>query len=116
MIGSHSPTSHDPSVRSRTHCRPTARPSAYVTRLTSASRRGLLPSAMVPKEMRGKLEPAEIFHEILEHRWFLSERAGHEIDIFAAARDYIRAVLANRPEEAVTASDDPDMLMPRVRD
>ena len=30
----------------------------------------------VPRELRGKLEPAEIFHEVLEHRWFLSERAG----------------------------------------
>ncbi|MGH3372151.1 MAG: DUF4032 domain-containing protein, partial [Nocardioidaceae bacterium] len=37
--------------------------------------------ALVPKDLRGKLEPAEIFHEILEHRWFLSERAGHEIGI-----------------------------------
>ncbi|HEY0773722.1 MAG TPA: DUF4032 domain-containing protein, partial [Nocardioidaceae bacterium] len=68
--------------------------------------------AMVPKELRGKLEPAEIFHEILEHRWFLSERAGHEVDIFASARDYIDTVLAHRPFEAVTASDDPDRLLP----
>ena len=45
--------------------------------------------AMVPPEARGKLEPAEIFHEILEHRWYLSERAGHEVDIFETARDYI---------------------------
>ena len=29
-----------------------------------------------PRELRGKLEPAEIFHEVLEHRWFLSERRG----------------------------------------
>ena len=27
----------------------------------------------VPIEMRRKLEPAEIFHEILEHRWYMSE-------------------------------------------
>ena len=27
---------------------------------------------MVPPEARGKLEPAEIFHEILVHRWYLS--------------------------------------------
>ena len=40
---------------------------------------------MVPPEARGKLEPAEIFHEILEHRWYLSERAGHEVDIFDTA-------------------------------
>ena len=30
--------------------------------------------AMVPPEARGKLEPAELFHEILVHRWYLSER------------------------------------------
>ena len=35
--------------------------------------------AMVPPEARAKLEPAEIFHEMLVHRWYLSERAGHEI-------------------------------------
>ncbi len=70
--------------------------------------------AMVPKEMRGKLEPAEIFHEILEHRWFLSERAGHEVDIFETSRDYIDSVLSKRPDERVTASDDPDLLMPRT--
>ncbi|HET8961221.1 DUF4032 domain-containing protein [Nocardioides sp.] len=58
--------------------------------------------AMVPPEARGKLEPAEIFHEILVHRWLLSERAGHEVDIFDTARDYIDHVLAARPDEAVT--------------
>ena len=68
---------------------------------------------LVPKQMRGKLEPAEIFHEILEHRWFLSERAGHEVDIFESARSYIADVLAGRPDEVVTAADDPDVLMPR---
>src|SRR6185312_1440797 len=35
--------------------------------------------AMVPAAARGKLEPAEIFHEILVHRWYLSERAGQEV-------------------------------------
>ena len=69
---------------------------------------------MVPQQMRGKLEPAEIFHEILEHRWYLSERAGHEIDIRESARSYIDTVLAKRPFEAMTAGDDPDLLMPRV--
>ncbi|HEX7188285.1 MAG TPA: DUF4032 domain-containing protein, partial [Actinomycetes bacterium] len=35
----------------------------------------------VPKELRGKLEPAEVFHEVLEHRWFLSERAGRDVGL-----------------------------------
>ena len=30
----------------------------------------------VPPDLRGKLEPAELYHEVLEHRWFLSEQAG----------------------------------------
>ncbi len=34
----------------------------------------------VPQELRGKLEPAELYHEVLEHRWYLSERAGPEVD------------------------------------
>jgi len=25
----------------------------------------------VPSDLRGKLEPAEVFHQLLEHRWFL---------------------------------------------
>ena len=61
--------------------------------------------AMVPPEARGKLEPAEIFHEILVHRWYLSERAGHEVGIFETARDYIDNVLATKPDELVTADE-----------
>jgi hypothetical protein len=71
---------------------------------------------MVPEKLRGKLEPAEIFHEILEHRWFLSERAGREVDIKDTARSYIDMVLSKRPEEVITAEDDPELLMPRVPD
>lgn len=61
--------------------------------------------AMVPAGARGKLEPAEIFHEILVHRWYLSERAGHEVNIFDTARDYIDNVLVTKPDEKVAAED-----------
>jgi hypothetical protein len=60
---------------------------------------------MVPPEASGKLEQAELFHEILVHRWYLSERAGREVPIFEAARDYIDTVLTQKPDEAVTADD-----------
>jgi hypothetical protein len=53
--------------------------------------------AMVPVELRGTIEPAEAFHEILEHRWYLSEEAGREVDIFDTTRDYVETVLRNRP-------------------
>jgi hypothetical protein len=61
--------------------------------------------AMVPPAARGKLEPAEIFHEILVHRWYLSERAGAEVGIFDSARDYIDTVLTSKPDEMVAADD-----------
>jgi hypothetical protein len=59
-------------------------------------------TAMVPAELRGKLQPAEVFHEILEHRWFLSEQAGQPVHTVDAARSYIDTVLKARPEEALT--------------
>ncbi|WP_127479685.1 DUF4032 domain-containing protein [Nocardioides pantholopis] len=57
--------------------------------------------AMIPPAHRGKLEPAEFFHEVLVHRWYLSERAGREVSIFETAADYVAHVLPARPEEAV---------------
>jgi tRNA A-37 threonylcarbamoyl transferase component Bud32 len=79
-------------------------------------------TAMVPPEMRGKLEPAEVFHEILEHRWFLSERKGRPVHTVDAARSYIDTVLSRRPEEVLTGDpetgeipvvvdDDPDVAL-----
>jgi len=62
----------------------------------------------VPKGLRGKLEPAEIFHEVLEHRWFLSEEAGKDVGSLAAARSYVTGVLAHKPDElAVLSVPDP---------
>ena len=68
---------------------------------------------MIPRELRGRLEPAEVFHEVLVHRWFLSERAGREVDIFDTARDYMQNVLVAKPEEALAAppAEDPDVLI-----
>jgi hypothetical protein len=62
-------------------------------------------AASVPADLRGRLEDAEVFHQILEHRWLLSERAGREIDIFETARDYVDTVLSRLPEEKLTAPD-----------
>ena len=61
--------------------------------------------AMLPADQRGKLEPPEFFHEVLVHRWYLSEKAGHEVDIFDAAADYIASVLPERPDELVAPPD-----------
>ena len=53
----------------------------------------------VPHELRGRLEPAEIFHEVLEHRWFMSEREQHSVPFDSAIADYVNNVLAKKPEE-----------------
>ena len=49
--------------------------------------------AAVPDELRAKLEDAEIFHQVLEHRWFLSEAAGTDVGTAAALADYLEGVL-----------------------
>jgi hypothetical protein len=53
----------------------------------------------VPRELRGKLEPAEIFHEVLEHRWFVSEREAADIGLEHAVELYLAEVLALKPDE-----------------
>ncbi len=56
---------------------------------------------MIPLELRGRLEPAELFHQLLEHRYYLSEAAGHEVDNETALRAYLASVLQFRPDERV---------------
>ncbi|GAB2970336.1 DUF4032 domain-containing protein [Actinotalea caeni] len=55
--------------------------------------------ASIPPNLRRKLEPAEAFHEILEHRWYLAEKAGHDIPTSEAVAAYVNNVLPNRPDE-----------------
>ncbi|MGH3471607.1 MAG: DUF4032 domain-containing protein [Nocardioidaceae bacterium] len=50
-------------------------------------------TGLLPPELRGTMEPAEFFHEVLEHRWYLSELAGREVDIFETASDYVATIL-----------------------
>jgi hypothetical protein len=72
----------------------------------------------IPAHLRTRLDQAEIFHEILEHRWFLSEAAGRDVGTTAAAQDYFAQVLPRVPEElvtpvsAMTYVDDPDATAP----
>jgi hypothetical protein len=55
--------------------------------------------AAIPPELRGKRAPAEIFHELLDHRWYMSERAGKEVTMPEAIADYVATVLPPRPDE-----------------
>jgi hypothetical protein len=60
----------------------------------------------VPQELRGKLEPAQLFHEVLDHRWFMSEEAGHDVGLPAAVDSYVKNVLIFKPDEKALISED----------
>ncbi|MCU1678026.1 MAG: uncharacterized protein JWM93_2784 [Frankiales bacterium] len=47
----------------------------------------------IPESFLVLREPAEVFHEILVHRWFLSEQAGRDVGTTYAAASYVENVL-----------------------
>ncbi|WP_395245959.1 DUF4032 domain-containing protein [Agromyces sp. MMS24-K17] len=54
----------------------------------------------IPGDLRRKLEPAEVFHQLLEHRWFLAQQSGHDIPLAEAVTSYVNTVLRHRRDEA----------------
>ena len=62
--------------------------------------------AAVPEELRGRLMDAEIFHQILDHLWFLSEQAGEDVGLDVATDDFIKTVLTFLPEESTVIETD----------
>jgi hypothetical protein len=61
----------------------------------------------IPGRLRGRLAPPEIFHEILEHRWYMSEAAGRDVGTTAAARSYFETVLPEVPQPLTANADVP---------
>ncbi|HET9128442.1 MAG TPA: DUF4032 domain-containing protein [Propionibacteriaceae bacterium] len=59
--------------------------------------------AVVPAEMRGKRDMAQIFHEVLDYRWYQSQREFREVPITEAARGYVNEVLRNLPDEEISS-------------
>jgi hypothetical protein len=53
----------------------------------------------VPAHLRGKLEPTELFVQIIEHRWLLSERSGRDVGLAPAVQSYLADILTHRPDE-----------------
>jgi hypothetical protein len=67
----------------------------------------------IPKQYSGKLEPAEIFHQVLEHRWFLAENQQRGIPLIEAVNSYVDTVLAHRrDEEALLATPTEAITLP----
>lgn len=57
--------------------------------------------AAVPEDLWAALPAAEVFHQVLEHRWFLSEKAGKDVGIAEAVQSYVKSELPRRPPERV---------------
>ena len=53
----------------------------------------------IPREYSGKLEPAEVFHQVLEHRWYLAENQQKGVPLIEAVNSYVENVLAHRRDE-----------------
>ena len=55
----------------------------------------------VPDHMRGRVERAQMFHEILENRWYLSEKAGYDVGLDVATDNYCAEILPLRRDSGV---------------
>ncbi|MEL0291173.1 MAG: DUF4032 domain-containing protein [Aquiluna sp.] len=71
----------------------------------------------IPSEFTGRLEPAELFHEVLEHRWYISEEKGADVPLVEAVRSYVSEVLSKRRDEATylgttTLTEDLNLIEP----
>ncbi|MFZ2227325.1 MAG: DUF4032 domain-containing protein [Candidatus Nanopelagicaceae bacterium] len=58
-------------------------------------------TSLVPAHLAGRVEPAQVFHEVLEHRWYLSEKAGRDVGLEYAASSYISEILPFRRDSGV---------------
>jgi hypothetical protein len=63
--------------------------------------------SLVPPELRVKLPDAELFYEISEHRWLLSEQRGHDVGRAAAVASYVSTVLRDLADTRVDLSSGP---------
>ncbi|TRZ72318.1 MAG: DUF4032 domain-containing protein [Streptomycetaceae bacterium] len=57
--------------------------------------------ARIPEHMRGRVERAQMFHEILENRWYLSEHQGSDVGLNFATDSYVREILPYRRDSGV---------------
>ncbi|WP_108248735.1 DUF4032 domain-containing protein [Planctomonas deserti] len=61
----------------------------------------------IPRELRGKLEPAEVFHQLLEHRWYMSQQEFRDVPLAEAVTAYVNDILRHRRDEATVIGSPP---------
>ena len=69
--------------------------------------------AAIPGHLLVRLEAAEIFHQLLQHRWYLAERQGHDGSLEEALPSYLDGILVTSPDERLQL-EDPTAEIPRV--
>ncbi|BCY15251.1 DUF4032 domain-containing protein [Actinoplanes sp. L3-i22] len=65
----------------------------------------------VPANLRNKLEPQEIFSQIIQHKWLLSEQAGRDVGMGPTVQSYLSDVLVNKPDEQAVLGVDAEELV-----
>ncbi|WP_120003195.1 DUF4032 domain-containing protein [Nesterenkonia muleiensis] len=55
----------------------------------------------IPRDLRDKLEPAEIMHQLLDYRWQLSDRQGRDVQLEEALPSFIDEELRGYRDEAI---------------
>jgi len=67
--------------------------------------------AAIPPELMGKLQAAELYHQLLEHRWFLSQRNQRDVPMDEAIAAYVADVLAHAPDEQLRINATAELLL-----
>ena len=65
----------------------------------------------IPQELRGRVERAQMFHEILEHRFYLGEKAGKDPGLDFATQEYISDILPFRTDSGTNLREEPVAVM-----
>lgn len=62
----------------------------------------------IPRELHGKLQAAQLYHELLDHRWYRSQDLGRDVSLGEAVKTYVSDVLTDRPDEEAILGLPPD--------
>ena len=65
----------------------------------------------IPPELSSKLEPAQVFHEVLEHRWYLGQQRKSDVPLDEVITDYFEKVMPTKRDEAVLLSGPADEVL-----
>lgn len=64
----------------------------------------------IPDGLRGRIEDAELYHEVLQHGWRLSEHAGRDVPLGEVVDSYLRDILEHQADERTLLPPRPEPL------